>query len=231
MLKLFPTKIIINLKGTNQGVSIKSENEAFQLARVDKYGKKVILPFEEEKGLPSELAKETSSRKLKSILSTLLIFIVSGGLTVHFLTRDILEERLFQKYYSPIKEDLSTYVIQNTAFDQAKLEYIEGDATVAWLLMDGLPKTFSFEKEKTAYQALTLIELKEYEKAIEMFDILLDMPGNKNFIVLAKWYQGLCYLKLYDVPNAKKAFNTIASGNSVYRKKVIRILKKLEKHS
>lgn len=226
MFKLSFIKVIIRQAGTNQAVVVKGEGGNTSVTQIDEYGKTVI-PLKKENLFWFSLKEKLRTRNFRLTLTTVFVLTIGGASLLHLLTRDTLENRLYDRYYRPMTENATRLIIENSAFDEAKRKYEEGEHNVAWLLMVNLPDNFSFKTEKIFYQALTLMEMGKFDQAINKFNVLLDMPNNKDILVIAKWYQGLCYLKTADFEKAKQLFTFINSSNCKYSNKAYKILKEI----
>jgi tetratricopeptide (TPR) repeat protein len=219
-------KLNIHLNSRNQGVSVHVNGT--RNVGVNKITKDGIFPIVKPKKTFSwgTFINSIKKKKTKRVIATVSAFILAGTITVSFLTRDTLENRLYKRYYRPVEED-SFIMIDNTEFTEAKNRYENGDPVAAWLIMKNLPVS-SLQKDLTFYKAVTLMELKRYEEAIQYFDTLAKMSNNKVILVRTKWYQGLCYLKVNDIGSAKKAFHFVSPLYKKEYKQAQRILKKLK---
>lgn len=228
MFRLFPLKIVIRQHGKNQGVVIKNnEDRTIKITTIDEQGKKQPYYPKQESTL-LYLIKNMYWSTWKKLLFGLAVVVAVVVLGVnHLIERDTLENRLYAQYYRPMKTHSSVFIIENSAFDEAKKRYLEGDNIAALLIMENLPSTFSFKKEQVFYQALTLMELERYQDAIGKFKVLTETPNNKDIIATVKWYQGLCYLKTMEMEKARKTFESIPASSPKKYKKAQKILQEL----
>lgn len=219
-------KIEIKQCGYNQGIVVNSNGKKVYVKEVNESGEKTVPIDNRESWMQSLRRKAINKGTILTFSATVLVIVVGIVVAGHF-KYNTKEDRLFAQYYKPLKENSGILSMENTAFDEAKKRYAEGDHVAAWLIMKNLPTSFTFKKEKNFYQALTLIELEKYDLAILKFDSLLANPYNKDVFSLAHWYQGLCYLKIKDLEQAKYSFRAISPNFPKQHKKAQKILSKL----
>ncbi|HAF29515.1 MAG TPA: hypothetical protein DCG75_10750 [Bacteroidales bacterium] len=158
--------------------------------------------------------------------SIALLFIVGGGITYHFQTRDSLENRLYASYYEPFNK-IDNYVTNSSGLNLAQQKYLKGDYMNAFLLFDKLPASLTIESEKHFYKGLSLMELDRFDKAIENFEYLFECKDYFEGAPQVYWYLALCHLKLGNNQKAIELFETIVKTNGYNYRKAKRILKKL----
>jgi tetratricopeptide (TPR) repeat protein len=221
-------KFEISGTGKGQDVTIKFHKKRTRVKETTWDGKTNIYPISWWKAGWYNFNGWLSEGKNHLILAMCLVFFVTGIGTSLYLTRDTLENRLYDRYYCPFEKN-SLFLINSEEFNEAKKRYEKGDAEAAWLIMKNLPDSYSIQKELVLYEALSLMHTKHYQEAIRYFDTLLVLPDNQNFIVRAKWYQGLCFLKTKNIEAAKTDFNCITPLYPEEYRKAQKILKWLEK--
>lgn len=160
--------------------------------------------------------------------SIALLFIVGGGITYHFQTRDSLENRLYASYYEPFNK-IDNYVTNSSGLNLAQQKYLDGEYMNAFLLFQKLPVSLTIENDKHFYIGLSLMELEQYKEAIISFEQITKSQEGIGYLPQILWYKGLCYLKTGEREKAIDIFNTIVTYNDCNYKKAKKILKKLEK--
>ncbi len=72
---------------------------------------------------------------------------------------------------------------------------------------------------------ISQIELREYEKAIASFNKVINQGG--EFILEAKWYLALCYIKMKNIPEAKKILAELSQTPGIYKSMAQELMDKL----
>ena len=222
----FSRKVNIVLKGVNQGVFIKDENGNVKVFKIDGHGKVQLFPEENSKDGPRN-CKKVSFKKLPLYMATILVFATLTLVSVNVFDKTSKEEKLYNRFYEKLEDDSQKFFEDNSAFSEAKRKYEEGEANVALLLLELLPK--SNEIEKTFYQALLYMDTDKHMAAIEKFKTVLQNKAYLDIHPTANWYLGLCYLKLGDAESAKSALSCIDSDSFVDYKKSQCLLKGISK--
>jgi tetratricopeptide (TPR) repeat protein len=169
-------------------------------------------------------------KKTRRWVISALAIVLTGIMTLTFLTRDILENRLYDKYYRRFDKG-SWIMFSNSDFNEATERYEQGDAVAAWFIMKNLPDSYTIQRELILYRALSSMDIEHYQEAIRYFETLSALPDNQNFIAIAKWYQGLCYLRTKNIKAAENAFSNVTPLHPEEYKKAQKILKRLKNHT
>jgi tetratricopeptide (TPR) repeat protein len=185
----------------------------------------------------SDLVKNKSTfnpvkvRKIKKWLAaaSIAFLLISGGEAVqnYLLTRDSLENRLYEAYYEPF-DKTGQYDLNTNALKLAQQKYTNGEYENALFSFQNLPTSLSIAAERHFYIGLSFMELEQYEKAIENFEQVTKRPEGIGYLAQTQWYIGLCYLKTGDKEKAMDIFKIILSYKDLNYKKAKKILKKLE---
>ena len=184
-----------------------------------------------ENSIPSTTLTYSINRKLKNWLvaaSITILLILGGGITYHSLTRDTLENRLYAKYYEPCNYD-DDYILNSSSLSIARQKYLDGEYMNALLLLKEQPSLLTIETERDFLIALSLLEIGNYDTALEYFKKVLLVQKEFEHIPQIIWYMGLCYLKMGNTEKAVETFSIIVNNNDYNYKKAKRILKKLRK--
>jgi tetratricopeptide (TPR) repeat protein len=153
------------------------------------------------------------------------LVLVVGGLWYILSNKPQSTEQLVNKYYKPahpILQIRSAESNKENAMDQAFKFYRENDFNNA------LNYFKSIENQITArfYSGVCLIELQQYNQAIESFVYVINDNDNL-FVEQAEWYLGLIYLMDNQKNLAIKQFEKITVENSFYSAQANEILKYL----
>lgn len=172
--------------------------------------------------------KVRTLKKWVAAASIAFLLISGGGINQYFLNRESLENRLYNTYYEPFDKS-GQYVLNSSALNLAQQKYMNGEYINALLLFQRLPVSLTIEAERHFYIGLSLMELEQYEKAIESFEQVTKCQEGMEYLPQIQWYKGLNYLKTGDREKAIEVFTTIVSYNDCNSKKAKKILRKLEK--
>ena len=201
--------------------------ETLEVIGESMYEEKHSIHFHKKEAIPAPV----KVRKLKKWLvavSVAFILTSGGGATYHFQTRDTLENRLYATYYEPFNKN-DKYVLNSTVLNLAQQKYLNGEYINAMLLFQELPVSLTIEAEKYLYIGLSLMELEQYEVAINNFENVIQCQNSKEYVPQTMWYKGLCYLKTGDQEKAINTFTKITKYNKGKYKEAKKILKKLTK--
>jgi len=179
-----------------------------------------------------------SSRKLVKVVqftrkywyaaaSVLLIAIVAGSLIL-INPGGYSPEKLFKMYYKS-GETIGVSRSGNGNMVEGLLLFSKNEYEAADILFGKIlandPRNFAV----MYYSGISNIEMKNYPKAIQMFETIIGDKGNL-YIENAQWYLGLSYLASENLEQASKIFNTIAeTPGHYYAKDAKSILEKISK--
>ncbi len=179
-----------------------------------------------------------SSRKLAKVVqitrkywyaaaSVLIIALITGGF---FLLNPggYSPEKLFKMYYKS-GETIGVSRSGNDNMVEALRCFSRNDFQTAGVLFE---KILSNDPENFAvmfYSGISNIELKNYPKASQMFEAIIQ-NGDNLYIENAEWYLGLSRLAAGQMTEAEACFKTIAdSKEHFYSKDAKSILEKISK--
>lgn len=223
-------KIDIRQYAPNQGVSVHVSDKKVTINEVTENGAKQIYCSGKNKW--QKFAKVfILNRKMRRAIVIASIIIIAGITTVLISKRDTLENRLYKKNYEQIADNNTNLFVENSAFNEAKRKYKEGESNIAWLLLKDINQPVSFETEKIFYQGLVLMEMDRHEEAIIKFIDVLSRPDSKEVLAVTKWYLGLCYLKTGERNKSKETFKYLNNLNVDKSSKARHILRKLENNN
>ena len=159
--------------------------------------------------------------------SLLLIALVAGSLVL-LNPGGYSPEKLFKMYYKS-GETIGVSRSGNGNMVEALLQFSKNDYQAADVLFDKIltndPRNFAV----MYYSGISNIEMKNYPKAIQMFETIIADKDNL-YIENADWYLGLSYLASDNLDQASKIFNTIAeTPGHYYAKDAKSILDKISK--
>jgi tetratricopeptide (TPR) repeat protein len=158
--------------------------------------------------------------------SLLLIALITGGLIL-FNPGNYSAEKLFKMYY---KSGETIGVARgNDNMVEALRYFTKSDYQAAEGLFEKILANDPNNIAVMYYSGISNIEIKNYQKAIQMFESIIH-DGNNLYTENAEWYLGLSHLAAGEVDKADAIFKTIAStpGN-YYTKDAKSILDKIGK--
>ncbi|NOQ28131.1 MAG: hypothetical protein GQ564_22440 [Bacteroidales bacterium] len=165
----------------------------------------------------------------KWVAAASIIFMIGfGGRNMYLNNTGSLENKLYNKYYEPLKN--GNYHYDNSAMlIEAKKLYSNKEYGMALMLLEEYPNSLSLESEKTLYEGLTLMELERYNEAIEKLEQVQKNKIYKPVQSTNNWYLSLCYLKIGNNEQAIAQLEKITNNNSYFYKEAKELLKKLKK--
>ncbi len=175
--------------------------------------------------------KEFSNIKItwpKVSVAAFILFAVIAGSLFLFEQKKIPTTELYSQYYSPYETDIDVRSVNQSqnSLTQAVLLYTKKDYNAAFELLGAQLNENMNDPAVRFYYGLTAIELNRYETAIYQLNELVN-SNQQPFSINAKWYLGLCYLKLNEEDKAKSYFEDIANEDGYYSQQAREILKKL----
>jgi tetratricopeptide (TPR) repeat protein len=158
--------------------------------------------------------------------SLLLIALVAGSLIL-INPGGYSPTKLFKMYYDS-GETIGVSRSGNGNMVEALLLFSKKDFQAADGLFDKIIVSDSKNFAVRYYSGISNIEIKNYPKAIQMFESIIQ-DGDNLYIENAEWYLGLSHLVAGNVDQANKIFESIAlSPNHYYAKNAKSILEKIK---
>lgn len=160
--------------------------------------------------------------------SLLLIAIVTGSLIL-INPGGYSPEKLFKMYYKS-GETIGVSRSGSGTMVEALLFFSKNDFQAADNLFDKILINDTRNFAVRYYSGISNIEMKNYPKAIQMFESIIS-DGNNLYIENAEWYLGLSHLASGNVSQAGKIFKDIASTpGHFYANDAKSILEKISKN-
>lgn len=176
-----------------------------------------------------KVSKFLSIKKNQMFLAAGTVTVLLATTTTFLFTRDTLENRLYNKYYTPKPDVHEMFFIANSPLDEAKEQYKQGDYKAALMLFDNLTNDNNpLEVERQYYSALALMGMGNYQEAIYRFKATQDSYQRKDVLYMVEWNLALCYLKTNERDKAVASLENIVKNNLYNHKKAKRILRRLE---
>ena len=173
------------------------------------------------------VTKKPMRKLLFRVASVAAIFILSFSLWMLFSTKPSTEE-LFAEYYKPYPvidgQTRSNEENVNQAFKDAVKKYKNNDFKASALAFERLIGIDKSAKMRLLF-SITQIELQNYEEAISGFNHIINT--NAEFVIEAKWYLTMCYLKTDKIDKAKSLLSELSVTPGYYKSKAIELLDKL----
>ncbi len=181
-------------------------------------------------------SKELISRKIKFqpnihriwqiAAAWFLLILVSGGLWFVLSNKSFSKEELVSQYYNPVHPVLLVRSVEantNAPIIEDFHFYQQNDWTNALNYFNSLENKISSH----FYSGICYIELKQYDKAIESFEYVINDNDNL-YVEQAKWYTGLIYLMNNQKNQAIDQFEKISDSTSFYSNQAKEILKHID---
>jgi hypothetical protein len=133
---------------------------------------------------------------------------------------------LFAKYYEPYVKSEKIFEITRSSDDfyYAVQVFEAGDYTSAVLFFLQLSDTLKLKVYATFYAGLSYIEMGKWEDAITMLKEVIT-SGETYVNTAARWYLGLCFLRIDDSESARSQFEILASEKNEFTARSRRILR------
>ncbi len=187
-----------------------------------------------------ESAHDNSSNSiLRSIFRTKLhrvaaaaffLVLIFGSISLYYMNniKTVSNENLFRIYYQPD----AALLIRGHSEDKMLIEgfqkYESRDYSGALSMFNKILETDPDNMPVQFYAGISNIETGKYKNALKPFNHIID--NNRNlYVEKARWYAGLCYLKLNDNEKAYEIFKEISTSNSTYKYKAKNLLKSIKK--
>jgi hypothetical protein len=208
-------KDIANWGREKRGIADKKMSaykEAVDLAEKDFLKGKIRVV---KKNLPLQLA--IAATVVVALLITALIFLRQNKLT---------HPDLFTKYYEPYVKSEEVFEITRSSdnFYYAVKVFEAGDYARAVLLFMQLSDSSELKVYATFYAGLNFIQMGKWEDAVTKLQEVVT-SGETKINNVARWYLGLCFLRIDDSESARLQFEKLASEKNEFTIRSKRILR------
>lgn len=208
-------KDIANWGREKRGIADKKMSaykEAVDLAEKDFLKGKIRVV---KKNLPLQLA--IAATVVVALLITALIFLRQNKLT---------HPDLFTKYYEPYVKSEEVFEITRSSdnFYYAVKVFEAGDYARAALLFMQLSDSSELKVYATFYAGLNCIQMGKWEDAVTKLQEVVT-SGETKINNVARWYLGLCFLRIDDSESARLQFEKLASEKNEFTARSKRILR------
>jgi tetratricopeptide (TPR) repeat protein len=173
-----------------------------------------------------------SNKPIKKLLyriaSIAAVLVISIGLWMLFSPKPSTDG-LFAEYYQPYQ-----IIDGQTRSNGENVDRLFRDAVKNYKSNNFEKSSMTFEKlleidhssvKMRFLHSVTQIELKNYEKAISGFNYVIETNG--DFVIEAKWYLSMCYLKTDKIKEAKALLVELSHTPGYYKSKSINLLSEL----
>jgi tetratricopeptide (TPR) repeat protein len=223
-------------------MQVDQETDQLSKADIDKYGfEKRDSPDEDMSSFKENIAlaeKDFFHGKASGIKRNLLVqlavaatVLVAVVITVFFYVRQnrITNMDLFSEYYKSFVKSEKVFEVVRSSDDfyYAVKVFEAGDYARAALLFIQFTDSSEFRAYASFYAGLTCIQLGKWEDAIAS---LKDASESDDIQIkdVARWYLGLCLLRIDDSGAAREQFKILASSKNEYTTRSRRILRKIQ---
>src|SRR4030042_1159169 len=208
-------KDIANWGREKRGIADKKMSaykEAVYLAEKDFLKGKIRVV---KRNLPLQLA--IAATVIVALLITALIFLRQNKLT---------HPDLFTKYYETYVKSEEVFEITRSSdnFYYAVKVFEAGDYARAALLFMQLSDSSELKVYATFYAGLNCIQMGKWEDAVTKLQEVVT-SGETKINNVARWYLGLCFLRIDDSESARLQFEKLASEKNEFTARSKRILR------
>jgi len=222
--------VISDRESSDTEIQVDKETDQLSLKDIAKYGK-------EKRGIPDEKTttfrealqlaeKESLNNRIRTMKKNLPVqFAVAAIVIVALLfTVFILLQRnklsnpdLFAKYYDPYVESDEVIEITRSSdnFYYALKVFKAGDYARAAVLFVQLSDSAKLKVYATFYSGINYMQMARWEEAVTKLQDALAF-GETQVESLARWYLGLCFLRIDDSKSAREQFEILASGKNEF---------------
>jgi len=181
------------------------------------------------KSIHNQLNKTIANRihliRYYAAAALLIVLLIS---TFQRLSRQPANEKLFSEYFAPYPNTVPLVRggETSTALEPALAQYELGHYNVATALLNTIMASQPDNLIARFYLGICLLEMKDTDKAIQQFDIILK---NENFELTpqAKWYVALSHIKNKNIEIAKQILNQIVNKGEFEYDRSRDLLKKI----
>ena len=181
-----------------------------------------------EKEQPS-IVRSLFRSKLHRIAAAAFTIIIMLGAVSFFLLNTqnpVSNDNLFKIYYQPD----AALLIRGHSEDKLLIEgfqkYENRDYSGALVIFTEILSKDPNNIPVQFYAGISNIESGKYRNALKPFNYIVSHNHNL-YVEKARWYAGLCYLKLNDNNKALEIFKEISTSNSTYKYKAKNIIKSI----
>lgn len=139
-------------------------------------------------------------------------------------------DELYQEFYSPYqfatdyRDDANHSV---NLFSKAVRAYRDGDLSKAELLSDSLTAIDQANPDNLLLNGLVKMAARKYSSAIDKLNAVI--PKGGSYEINARWYLALAFLKEGQISASRTELRFLQeSGNSFFKNKVTKLLRKME---
>lgn len=165
----------------------------------------------------------------KVLVGTVAIAVLSISFVYYLSNRNYSNEKLVEVYYQPAQTSINFRSAdpEKGILTEAMSLYNNKEYKKAIRLFEEILEKDNSKLGINLYSGISHMEVKEYSKANERFQNILDEKPNP-FVESANWYLGLCYIMTNDRDKAYKVFDKLADQKGFYQKDAKRILKRIK---
>lgn len=164
------------------------------------------------------------------LAASVAIMILAGCLYMALMPGMLADQRLFSMYYEPYEKAgniRSASDALNDALEIGMNKYDNKNYQEAEEIFKNILVHDGKNMLVRLYAGICHLELENYDKAVESFNIIID-DGDNLFVENAEWYLALGYLKNSKTEKAKAQLEKIVTENGFYKEKSTEILKKMK---
>jgi len=171
------------------------------------------------------------SRKISPIWYAAAVLLV-GAVTIAFIMTirgEASMPEMYAKYYEPYRQSEKIFEITRSNDDlYFAVQLFESEDYIrAGLLFEQLADSLSFTEYSHFYSGLIFIQQEKWELAIEAFQQVIS-SGEGDIMIEARWYLGLCYLKVENGTAAREQFVFLSETKNRYSKRALKIIRHLD---
>jgi len=231
--------VVRDLKGAKEEFQIDEETDKISQKDVLKYGRdKRDTPDERTASFMEEInraEKDSLGKHNKPIrkylpiqlgIAATAIIVILFSLLILLRHNKINHGDLFTLFYKPFVETEEIIEITRTSdnFYYAMKVFEAGDWARATVLFEELSDSAVLKVYSIFYSGLTYMQMGQWEAAVEKLKEAISY-GETKMEKPARWYLGLCFLRIEDSKSARGQFEILASTKNEYTARSRRILR------
>lgn len=167
----------------------------------------------------------SGKRVLRILAAAAVLMVLLGVGAVLFFNRDHDPEALFNTYFEPYADIITTKSNNNKLMQQAMLHYSLGDYDSAAVLLSHVTRADPSNIPASFYLANAWLSLDRAEDALPL---LAKIAGSGHALSRpARWYLALTYIRLEMPEQAIPHLKALSSQESYYENKARKILRKI----
>ncbi len=182
--------------------------------------------------IKEESGKRVSPTVVKLAAASMIAVLMAIASLFHFYGHNDATEDLFSMHYETydgVMNVRSGDAHVDEIMTGAIMKYENGKFEEAASMFEDVLKADPGNVASRFYAGISHMETERYQKASGMLTEVIDHNDNL-FVENARWYLGLCYLKMENPEKAREQFGSLAEGEGFYSDEAAKILDRLREN-